>query len=480
MLLSQASSLLPAALLGGVSGAGSAGRGTVASSSDLGYDLRLRLRPVATAGRFLGASSAVASPWLFGRLLRRRSRISLSRGDVTLLSSYSTVTIFLGSSLRDVSDLRAGLWWKGAISSAEREARGEVCARRLRRTLTISVLSFSGGGEVGASALSSLLGSFPLPDPLLVGRCSFSELDGFDGLRGRCAGRFCPVLLPTYETSGSNGLSGGVFGVVGFSSSVAGLSFLTIFEGRTQALGIVLGAGRALSFGGDCLLRQCESLMTRFFGAVAVSKSSSRTLWATGVFFALLGRSGLASTDFFGVCFGVQSGFSSNGFALGVACGFGEGAGLLTLLLLLLSDADAPGFAAPTTSGSTSCCHLLILSRTLAGLFMPIAFAKSFPFMLVCLSVAPVFLPGVPFFFNAAVSSASLGSGEAGIESCGHWSSPGASWCRAVFDSGFCCCGPFGVRRAVATAERPRSRSASADVGDGSRVVASECIGEGQ
>ena len=208
---------------------------------------------------------------------------------------------------------------------------------------------------------------------------------------------------------------GGVFGTV--LTSLA-----TTLEGRTQAFGIVLGAGRPESLGGDCLLRQRESLMTRFLGAVATWTSSSSLLWTTGVCFALLGRSGLTSIDFLGVCFsvGVQLGLSSRGFAFGVEGGFGEGAGLSTGVSGGSDDVAAAAAAAvsvPTGSGSgsTSCCHRLILSRTLAGLFMPIALAKSLPFMLVCLSVAPS-LPGVPCFVGTAGWSASLG-----IESRNHW-----------------------------------------------------------
>lgn len=71
-------------------------------------------------------------------------------------------------------------------------------ARRLRRTLTISVVSLSGWDEVGASALSALLLlSLALPEPLLMGRCSFSALEGFDGRRCLGGGLVCPVLLPT-------------------------------------------------------------------------------------------------------------------------------------------------------------------------------------------------------------------------------------------------------------------------------------------
>ena len=114
--------------------------------------------------------------------------------------------------------------------------------------------------------------------------------------------------------TGAKGLSSGLGGFLGMMR-----------EGRTQAFGIVFGRGRpAASFGGDCLARQCESLMTRFLGAVAVSRSSSSSLWGTGVFFALPGRSGLAPTDFPRSCTGFQLGLSSWGFVFGVVSGLGE------------------------------------------------------------------------------------------------------------------------------------------------------------
>ena len=199
VLLSQASRRLPKALVGGVSdAAGSTVGVAVSSSSVLGSDRRLRLRFV-VGGTSLGDCSAARSPWLRGRRLRRRSRISSSRGDVMRLSSYSTVMMLAGSSLRDVSDLRAGLFAVvyGASSSADSDARGEVCARRLRRTFTTSDASFPGGGEAGSGAFSSLFPWLPLPDPLLTGRCSFSELAGLEGRRCFGAGFFWPVLLPT-------------------------------------------------------------------------------------------------------------------------------------------------------------------------------------------------------------------------------------------------------------------------------------------
>jgi len=346
-------------------------------------------------------------------------RLSLSDGAE--LSAYSTVTILWGSSLCTEPERRPGgrvHGVKGIRSSADMDARGDVRARRLlRRILTISVFSFSGWGDVGSDGVSSLLAVFPLAAPLLAGRCSFSELDGLDGLRGFGGAFFCPVLLPMYSARGRRGFDWGVTGAMGLSSGLAGF-FGMILEGRTQALGIVLGCGRpAASFGGDILARQCESLMTRFLGAVAVSRSSSSSLWGTGVFFALPGRSGLAPTDFPRSCVGFQLGLSSCAFDLGVVAGLGEAAGLVDV-----SEADAPAPSLLAASGSTSCCQRFILSRTLAGLLMPMALAKSLPSMAACLSVAPIFLPGVPFLCCPAVLSGSLGRGEAGIESQCHWS----------------------------------------------------------
>lgn len=224
----------------------------------------------------------------------------------------------------------------------------------------------------------------------------------------------------------------GAGGLASLASLTTGLSFLMIFEGRTQALGIVLGGGRPVSFGGDCFWRQCESLMTRFLGAVAVSTSSSSGLWATGVLTALWGRSGLLSTDFLAVCEGFQLGLSSSGLFWGVVGGLGEavaGSGGGVDAAEAVEAVDAPGVA-----GSTSTCHRLILSRTLAGLFMPMAFAKSFPFIvLVVLSGAPlVCWPALPFFFCPAGVSGSVGSGEAGIESRSHWSWRGRGRRRCV------------------------------------------------
>ena len=250
-------------------------------------------------------------------------------------------------------------------------------------------------------------------------------------------------------------------------------------EGRTQAFGIVFGSGRpAASFGGDCLARQCESLMTRFLGAVAVSKSSSSSLCGTGVFFALLGRSGLAPTDFPRSCTGFQLGLSSRGFDLGVMDGLGEAASLVEV-----SGADAPASSLLATSGSTSCCQRFILSRTLAGLLMPMALAKSLPSMAACLSVAPIFLPGVPFLFCPAVFSGSLGRGDAGIESQCHWScgqaSRGRSGCRCanpcvlVF---WCSAWLWLTGRFQSYAE---AASACVDtVTEGRNNANSECIGE--
>lgn len=108
---------------------------------------------------------------------------------------------------------------------------------------------------------------------------------------------------------------------MGLSSGLAGFLGM-IFEGRTQALAMIFGWGRpAASLGAGCLLRQCESLMTRFLGAVAVRTSSSSSLWGMGVFFPLPGRSGLAPTDLPRSCEGFQFGLSSRVFALGVVTG---------------------------------------------------------------------------------------------------------------------------------------------------------------
>lgn len=392
-----------------------------------GEDLRRRLLPVEMGS--LGASSADA-PWLLGRLRLRLSRISSSRGDVILLSggdvillsSYSTVTMLALLSTSEVSDLLAGRCRGVEMSSAESEPRGEVRARGLRRILTTSTGSFCGFGHVDRAASSSLFTSSALPEPLLAGLSS--ALEGFEGLRCLTVPFFCPVLLPTYETKA---VSGGARGCGDFSgdggfralTGGSGGALGTILVGRTQALGIVLGAGRALSFGGDCLLRQRESLTTRFLGVVAASTSSSRTLCtmgATGVFLGLVERSRAASTDLLCVWAGFQFGLlSSVAFVLGVVGGLGEGgAGFGGL------SEDAPA----TASGSTSCCQRLILSFTLAGLLMPIAFAKSGPFMLlVAPSLAPFFLPGGPFLCAAGVSG-SLGSGET-IKSRRHWDCEG-------------------------------------------------------
>jgi hypothetical protein len=180
---SQASSRVSKPLLGGVAGATGSGGGDVMFwSLVLGDDPRCRRRPVELG--ILGDSSADTLPWLRGRRLLRLSRISSSRGDVTLLSSYSTVTMLAVSSTSDVSDLLAGreVCLNAAPSSAESEPRGDVRARGLRRTLTTSTGSWGGLGDVGATPSSSLLTSPALPEPLLAGR-SFSELLGFEGLR---------------------------------------------------------------------------------------------------------------------------------------------------------------------------------------------------------------------------------------------------------------------------------------------------------
>src|SRR5690242_12888263 len=87
-------------------------------------------------------------------------------------------------------------------------------------------------------------------------------------------------------------------------------------EGRTQALGMTLGAGREASFGGDVFARQCESLTTRFLGATALWTSSSSSLCARA-FFAPSDRSGLRSADFVGVWAGFQLGLSARGFVAG-------------------------------------------------------------------------------------------------------------------------------------------------------------------
>ncbi len=205
VLLSQASKRLPGALVGVVvSGAAGMIKGVAASSWVLGYDLRLFFREGFGAGLVL--SSSVRAPLLLGRRLRRLSRSSSSRGEVIRLSgsdgaelsAYSTVTILRGSSLCTEPDRLPGLCVhgvKGMRSSADMDARGDVrgdvrARRLLRRTLTSSVFSVSGCGEVGSDGVWSLFASFPLPAPLLAGRCSFSELDGFDGRRGFGGGFF--------------------------------------------------------------------------------------------------------------------------------------------------------------------------------------------------------------------------------------------------------------------------------------------------
>ena len=219
VLLSQASKRLPTGLAGGVSDAAGIINGVAASSSVLGYDLRLFLREGFWG--FLRASSAVRSPWLRGRRRRLRSLSSSFRGEVILLSlgnetalfSYSTVTTRLGSSLSAVSDLWANLCGYFARSSADIDPRGEVRARRLLgRTLTSSVFSFSGFGDVDLGrdpslfAPLSLFELFPLPPPLLVGRWSLPELGGFEGPRCLGGGLICPVLFPIYSAKGRRGL----------------------------------------------------------------------------------------------------------------------------------------------------------------------------------------------------------------------------------------------------------------------------------
>lgn len=464
------------------------GGDTIFGGLVLGDDLRRRLRP----GETLRSSFADASPWLLGLRRRRLSRSSSSRGEVTadiLLSSYSTVTTLSGSWTSDVSDLRAGLCLGVETSSADSDPLGDVRARGRRRTLMISADSFRGFGDVASAASSSLLTSPALPEPLLLGR-SFSELDGFEGLRCFAGGFFWPVLFPMYDTSaftaGSSGcgcgdLGSGFSGDGGLMSSLLSCrSFFTILEGRTQALGMVLGGGRAVSFGGDCLLRQRESLTTRFLGAVA-TRTSSSSLFATGVFLGLVDRSGLTSADFLGVCAGFQLGLSSMGFTLGVI-GFGESAEGVAGAVFGLSVADRPAFSAPpAASGSTSCCHRLILSLTLAGLLMPIAFAKSGPFMFVWPSWAPFFLPGVPFLF-----SGSVGSGET-MRSRRHLGCSRRRRDRVVrFQLGCCCRQSSSGSRCLQsfTAGPPRSQRRRVpgvgigDNGSGRMGVVSERVGK--
>jgi hypothetical protein len=150
--------------------------------------------------------------------------------------------------------------------------------------------------------------------------------------------------------------------------------------GRTQAVGSCLGdvffVGLVGFLGGELLLRQCESLTTRFLGAVATSTSSSRGLWAGGGFFELFGRSGVASADLGGATAGFGLGLSWGAFSCGVEGGLGDGGGL-----------DCAGSEATSgaASGSAlrSTCHFLILSFTLAGLSIPIALPKSAPFIVV-------------------------------------------------------------------------------------------------
>jgi len=181
VLLSQASKRLPDGFVGVVvSWAAGMINGVAASSWVLGYDLRLFFREGFGMGLVL--SSSVRAPLLLGRRRRRLSRSSSSRGEVIRLSlmdgaelsAYSTVTTLRGSSLCTEPDLRPvprvhGV--KGMRSSADKDARGDVRARRLLRlTLTISVFSFSACGEMEPEGAPSLFASFPLPAPLLAGR----------------------------------------------------------------------------------------------------------------------------------------------------------------------------------------------------------------------------------------------------------------------------------------------------------------------
>ena len=203
--------------------------------------------------------------------------------------------------------------------------------------------------------------------------------------------------------------------------------------GRTQAVGSGFGEGRVVaSLGGDFLLRQCESLTTRFLGAVAICTSSSSSL-RTGAFFALLGVTGALSIDFVGTCEGRRSGFSSSGFVLGVdgslgedtdgrdaGAGAGAGAGADTAAgFWSPSDTDSTAFSAPASSSWTSACHFRILSRTLAGLLMPMALPKSAPFMGACLSGPALGFKGVASFFWRAEPRGLSGEGEAGIRTAG-------------------------------------------------------------
>ena len=184
---SQASSLLAKTLLGGDSGRGCAARSSRMTSSfsmSTVSVLVLRWRRVDS----LKPSSSVPG-WLFGRRLLRLSRSSSARGDVTrcfgsaatLDSSYSTVMRLARSSRAGAgSDLRAGLCLTGSASSADREPRGDVLVF-LRRTFTISCFSLSRLGDSGSTMTSTPARSCALPDPLLTGRSSLPELDGFDG-----------------------------------------------------------------------------------------------------------------------------------------------------------------------------------------------------------------------------------------------------------------------------------------------------------
>jgi hypothetical protein len=180
-------------------------------------------------------------------------------------------------------------------------------------------------------------------------------------------------------------------------------------EGRTHALGMVLGAGRVVSFCGDVFARQCESLTTRFLGATALCTSSSSSFFSG---FASSGRSGLRSVDLLSAWAGFQFGLSVILGVVGCDLGFDLGA---TGLGSASRSTPSPPSSAPAMAASAppSCCQRLILSRTLAGLLMPMAFAKSLPFM-----PSPFFLLDDAFFFGLAASSAAAGMGKA---PGGHW-----------------------------------------------------------
>lgn len=187
--------------------------------------------------------------------------------------------------------------------------------------------------------------------------------------------------------------------------------------GRTQAVGSAFGdvvLVASFSFAGDAfLLRQCESLTTRFLGAVATCTSSSSLLCTGGFFalFALFGRSGGFSADFDGVCVGFGLDLSPSGFALGVEGGFGDGAGLSSL-----SGGGTTSFSAPGSASSSS-CHFLILSFTLAGLSILMALPKSAPF--IALLFAAGF--GLASFFWQSEWLLCCGDSEVDRQCAGHW-----------------------------------------------------------